>query len=65
MENEGLKAKNRETERRMSATPLAIMGPSEDKRRGYLDGHALKVLKNDLDEVMREVNALDNSPGGD
>jgi hypothetical protein len=64
MENESLKAKYRETERRLSASPLAItMGPPEpERKRSYLDGHALKDLKQDLEDVMKEVERLEN-PG--
>jgi hypothetical protein len=67
MENESLKSKNRENDRRLSASPLAIMGPSEigDRRRSYLEGHALKDLKNDLDQVMKEVDALENPDAGE
>jgi len=67
MENENLKSKNREIDRRMSASPLAIMGPSEmgDRRRSYLEGHALKDLKHDLDQVMKEVDALENPDAGE
>ena len=67
MENENLKSKNRENDRRMSASPLAIMGPSEmgDRRRSYLEGHALKDLKYDLDQVMKEVDALENPDAGE
>ena len=67
LENETLKSKNREIDRRIGASPLAILGPPEigDTRRRYLEGHALKDLKFDLDQVMKEVDALENPDAGE
>jgi hypothetical protein len=42
------------------------MGPTDgERKRSYLEGHALKDLKNDLDQVMREVDELENPNGSD